>query len=124
MKYSVMTNTQQTTKLPASWWALARGETLRLTGAPGSRCLQVLEGRVWITADGTKHAPSTDIWLQAGDELVMPAFSRWVIEADSAARFQLLVPPRAVEAVPLLAALRARVGRLGRPAGARCPGWS
>ncbi len=115
-----MTNSQQRRTFSRAWWALPRGAIQTLVMGSGRQCLQVLEGRVWITTSGTAQEAAADIWLQAGDEWELPAFSRWVAEADTAARFQLLVPPQVGPRARRWAGLPAWFGSLGRPAVARC----
>jgi hypothetical protein len=93
MSHPLMTAEQEST--PSAQWAVAPGQALRLSIGPGERELHVTEGRLWLTRAGTAHSPSEDIWLEAGDSLALDSGSRWVAEGWDAARFQLLVPPRA-----------------------------
>ena len=81
-------------------WELQPGEALRLTVGPGSRELQVLEGRVWLTRDGLPGRPALDVWLEAGQTLALESGMKLVMEGWPQARFQLLVPPRACAARP------------------------
>ena len=62
---------------------------------PGPRVLQVVDGRLWLTAPGTVDEPSTDFWLVAGESLELPEGVSVVMEAWSDTRFELLVPPKA-----------------------------
>ena len=94
----------------AALWALEGGEAMRLEIGPGVRELQVTEGRLWLTRDGTAKAPAEDIWLSAGDSLSLDSGSEWVAEGWGATRFALLVPPWACAA---------RSRRLGARAWAR-----
>jgi hypothetical protein len=93
MSQKLMTTEQESTR--SAQWAVASGQALRLSIGPGEREIHVTEGRLWLTREGTAQSPSEDIWLQAGDSLALGSGSRWVAEGWGAARFQLLVPPRA-----------------------------
>ena len=93
MSQQLMTMPQEST--PSAVWPLVAGEALRLDIGPGERELHVTEGRVWLTREGSAHAPAEDIWLSAGDGVTLASGSEWVIEGWGAARFQLLVPPQA-----------------------------
>jgi len=108
MSKQLMTREQQST--PASaLWALGAGEALRLSIGPGEREVQVAEGRLWLTRDGSPQSPPEDIWLEAGDSIALESGSHWVAEGWGETRFQLLVPPRAcADASRLLSASSAR----------------
>lgn len=79
-------------------WHLSAGavRSLPATGAP--RLLLVLCGRVWITEriDDGEDRVADDHWLAVGQTLALPAGTRWIVEADQAARLVLLEPPPAV----------------------------
>jgi hypothetical protein len=79
-------------------WTLSQGEAMSLPIGPGRRELRVLEGRVWLTQRGALSLPAEDVWLNAGDTLVVEDGAELVVEAWPAARFQLLVPPSACAA--------------------------
>lgn len=99
MTHALMTQTQQSDSASNAHWAIGSGEALRLDIGPGERELQVIEGRLWLTREGTRDAPAQDVWLAAGDTVALDSGSEWVIEgwghAGRDTRFQLLVPPRA-----------------------------
>jgi hypothetical protein len=100
MTQSLMTQAQQSAAAPGSAdWAIGSGEALRLDIGPGERELQVTQGRLWLTREGTRDAPAQDLWLSAGDTVALDSGSEWVIEGwghdGGDTRFQLLVPPRA-----------------------------
>ncbi len=70
-------------------WRVEKGEALRLEIGPGTRALQVVQGRVWLTQSGC----SGDLWLEAGQSVELDAGQEVLIEAWPEAQFQLLVPP-------------------------------
>ena len=76
-------------------WSLAPGEATRLKVGPGPRQLRVVEGWLWLTTQGSADQPAEDVWLLPGEPMELAAGSEWVIEARTAGRFQLLVPPQA-----------------------------
>jgi hypothetical protein len=86
-------STVQATVAAQAQWRLGRGEVLRLHIGPGEREFHVTQGRVWLTREGTERQPSEDLWLDAGDDVVLASGSMWVAEAWAQAQFQLLVPP-------------------------------
>jgi hypothetical protein len=96
-------------------WSLGRGASTTLAlRAP--RVLQVCEGRLWLTAEGSAERASADVWLLPGDTLALEPGARAVVEGWPTARFRLLVPPSACEAAPtLLARMRAWLGGLRAP---------
>lgn len=95
MSNQVMPLSQQSSRASQAQWQLNPGEVLRLRAGPGARELHATHGRLWLTREGTALEPSTDLWLEAGDDATLPQGSVWVIEAWADARFQLLVPPQA-----------------------------
>lgn len=74
-------------------WTLAPGEVRSLRIGPGPRLLQVAQGSVWLTSQGSPQAPPEDVWLGAGDSVALDDAAKVVIEGWPQARFQLLVPP-------------------------------
>ncbi len=93
MNTEVMNKTQQS---DAASWALAQGQALTLPIGPGDRLLRVSEGRVWATRlHGEPGLLPADAWLEPGDSLQVESGAVLVVEGWPAARFQLLVPPRA-----------------------------
>lgn len=94
MNSQLMTSKQESTPAAHALWALGGGEALRLDIGPGLRELQVTEGRLWLTREGTPDSPPEDIWLAAGDSITLASGSQWVAEGWGATRFQLLVPPQ------------------------------
>lgn len=96
MSTSLMMQPQQSTAASgAALWTVEDGEAMRLDIGPGPRELQVTEGRLWLTREGSAQRPAEDLWLAAGDTLALESGSDWVIEAWGVSRFQLLVPPSA-----------------------------
>ncbi|MBX3634652.1 MAG: DUF2917 domain-containing protein [Rubrivivax sp.] len=72
------------------WTArLESGAALTLRPAAEVRALAVHEGRVWATRR-VDRGRAEDLWLAAGERLVLPPGSEWVIEAWPAARVSLL----------------------------------
>ncbi len=95
MNDALMRHPQHNATFPTAAWELPQGQALRLTVGPGPRNLQVLQGRLWLTRQGTAGAAAEDIWLQSGDEMALESGSEWVAEGWPQARFHLLVPPSA-----------------------------
>ena len=71
-------------------WQLATHEVSTLDAEPQTRWLKVEEGSVWLTRRESGIDRSDDIWLAAGESLVLPACSAWVLEAWPQARVSLL----------------------------------
>jgi hypothetical protein len=63
--------------------------------ASALRWLAVEEGRVWLTRSQQALQPGEDIWLQAGEQLPLPAGSEWVAEGWPEARVVVLEAPEA-----------------------------
>lgn len=108
-----------------SLWSLAQGQTLRLEAGPGARELLVARGRLWLTVSGAAGGGrEDDVWLDAGQSLLLPSGAEVVLEAWPQAQFQLLVPPHSCPAPlkRLLGPLQALLSRRfsGRRA-ATCP---
>jgi hypothetical protein len=76
-------------------WELGQGQALSLPIGPGARELRVLEGRVWLTRNGRTDRPAQDVWLGAGEAIILGSGEQVVLESWPSARFQLLVPPLA-----------------------------
>jgi len=76
-------------------WELGQGQALSLPIGPGARELRVLEGRVWLTRGGRADRPAQDVWLAAGEAIILGSGEQVVLESWPSARFQLLVPPLA-----------------------------
>jgi hypothetical protein len=77
-------------------WSLGRGASTTLA-VRAPRVLQVCEGRVWLTTEGSADRAAPDVWLLPGDTLALEPGTRAVIEGWPTARFRLLVPPTACE---------------------------
>jgi hypothetical protein len=108
----------------AADWPLPAGAARRLTIGPGARWLRVSAGQLWLTAQGELDRPADDHWLQAGEQLWLPAGCEVVVEGRGPASFQLLVPAQACRPQgPLVAVWRQVLGpvlhnlRTARPAG-------
>lgn len=69
-------------------WPLAEGEVRRIGAAPVARWLEVAAGRVWLTPTRSDDL-AADHWLAAGERLVLPAGSAWLVEAWPSARVAL-----------------------------------
>jgi hypothetical protein len=115
----------------APWaWHLAAGAVRRIEASGCARWLVVSEGRVWLTRSdpqaggapaGEIAPPGADLpralpqdhWLAAGEQLLLPAGSAWLIEAwapagtDARARVAMWLP-----AVPEAAPALSERGRL------------
>lgn len=88
-----MTNSQR--PAPSSAWLVASGQARSLHIGGAERVLRVCEGPLWLTLLGRDDRPGIDLWLDAGDEVRLPARADAVVEGWPQARFQLLVPPPA-----------------------------
>ncbi len=91
--------------------ALGVGEVLSISGIGHQRWLQVQGGSLWVTAAVAAPGPlarEADIWLSAGDSLVLPPGSAWLLQAWPAAQWLLLQQAPQAE---------------GQPAWAGAPGW-
>lgn len=96
MSQATMKISQQS---PPAQWSLPAGMAARLDIGPGVRELQVTQGRLWLTREGSARALAEDLWLSAGESLVLESGSEWVVEGWNVGGrgtcFQLLVPPSA-----------------------------
>ena len=96
-------------------WSVGKGQVRTLHIGPGMRLLRVTEGPLWLTVSGTPDDPPQDLWLEAGDAIMLESGSEIVVEGWPTASFQLIVPPQACAARSRSAAgLRARacLGRM------------
>jgi hypothetical protein len=120
---------------------LAAGQLRHLHTSAQSQVLWLRTGRLWITAtlpagaasrraDAANAAPAgdvplawADVWLLPGQAWEMPAHSRWLLQADAASEWLLVLPQRAASrrAAPtpqrLGAAFRLAASLLGACAG-------
>jgi hypothetical protein len=103
-------------------WRLPAGRARRLAQAPVDRVLAVTAGRVWVTGSGRADAVAPDVWLNAGDEFLLPAGREVVVEGWPQARFALLeaaMPARRrVSVASWLRRWRERLQWTPRPCGA------
>lgn len=112
MKPTTMKESQQSRARPNPVWHLAPGRARGLPAVRRVRWLEVVEGRLWLTACGRfgRSIPD-DAWILPGQALEIPAGVAVVVEGWPEARFKLL------EAVPLVrprtALLRAMARLLG-----------
>lgn len=74
-------------------WTLPKAAARRLPRADSARWLSVAEGRVWLTRSGRALEPGDDIWLSAGEHLLLPAGTEWVVEGWPQARVAMLEAP-------------------------------
>ena len=119
MNHHLMTELQQST---GSLWALDEGRAMRLRMGTGGRELQVVQGRMWLTLQGTLKYQPADVWLEAGQSLMLRPGSDWVAEGWGPTRFQLLVPPPACQAaVAAVTRVLRRVLRWARRGGGTSP---
>jgi hypothetical protein len=93
-----------------SVWALNEGSSTTLRIGPGSRVMQALAGRLWLTSSGSDKDASLDVWLEAGESIELPDGLEVVLEGWPRARFQLLVPPSACRRPPAQASRGAGPG--------------
>jgi hypothetical protein len=91
-------------------WRLAPGQVRSLRIGPGARMLHVCEGPLWLTARGSADALAPDLWLEEGQDFVLPSGAEVVVEGWPQASFQLLVLPQDCRTV--LASLKAWFLRL------------
>lgn len=80
----------------APWhWALGSGDVRHVEPLPVARWLAVQDGRLWVTREQASGDEPEDIWLEAGQDLYLPAGSAWLVEAWPHARARLIEePPR------------------------------
>jgi hypothetical protein len=79
-----MTEHHQTSR---PWeWQLAPGRLARLEPMPVARWLELHEGSLWLTRTVRRGDPPADVWLAAGERVLLPAGSQWLAEAGAAAR--------------------------------------
>ena len=80
---------------PAAFaWPLAPGRALTLAAARHARGLWVHEGRVWLTRAREGEMPD-DVWLEAGQGLVLEPGAEWVAEGWPRASLSVLQAPAA-----------------------------
>ncbi len=112
MKPLTMKESQQSKTQASPVWQLAHGHARTLHAVRRTRWLEVVDGRLWVTACGRfgKSVPD-DAWISPGEALEIPAGVAVVVEGWPQARFKLL------EAVPVArprtAVLRAMASLLG-----------
>lgn len=111
-------------------WNLASGEVGRIGPSPCARWLVVERGRVWLTASGElartdgyrgaeplpvdlPQAAMPDHWLAAGEQMLLPAGSEWVIEAGGDARLAMGLAAEPAPRRPLSARFWAWLRRAG-----------
>lgn len=82
---------------------LRYNELLRIDEAEGARCLEVLQGIVWITATPA----AGDVLLRAGDRFVLTDCRPFVAQALEPAR--LLLSPRAVSSAARIKPLSSKL---------------
>jgi hypothetical protein len=105
MSINPMRETQQSL---SSVWRLAACRSMRIVARPQGRRLRVLQGAVWLTLDATLQMPSTDVWLVPGDEWVVPAGARAVLEGWPQASVEV------TDVAPARSGVGAAVAALGR----------
>jgi hypothetical protein len=92
---------------PAPWqWLLRCGEARTLDAQPVQRWLVVAEGSVWLTRRDSHGLGDDDVWLGAGDSLVLEPGSAWVLQAWPQARLGIAQALPARAAPRLAEALR------------------
>ena len=105
MSTSLMTQSQR---------SLEPGTALTLRPAGHPRHLRVRAGKVWLTLTG---GGLPDHWLDAGEELALPAGAEAVLEGWPSARFELLeAEPARAGATHNARHVRAAVSPAYRPA--------
>jgi hypothetical protein len=82
-------------QLAGALWSVGVGQVRTLHIGPGVRLLRVAEGPLWLTVSGTPDDPPQDLWLQAGEAVLLDSGAEIVVEGWPAASFQLIVPPQA-----------------------------
>jgi hypothetical protein len=80
-----------------AFWSVDAGQVRTLHIGPGMRMLRVAAGPLWLTVSGTPDDPPQDLWLEAGDAVMLASGSEIVVEGWPSASFQLIVPPQACE---------------------------
>jgi hypothetical protein len=118
----LMPETQRSHSAAAPVWTLPRRQARRLAASTQTRWLRVLEGELWLTpTSGDSLPPSEDLWLRAGERLVLPPGAEFVAEGWRDSRFELLLAPAAAPrgAAAWTRALARRLRTLLRPQGRR-----
>jgi hypothetical protein len=78
-----MTNQHQTAR---PWdWHLARGALARIDAVALPRWLELQAGRVWLTQTVSRGETPADVWLEPGERVLLPAGTRWLVEAAAPA---------------------------------------
>ena len=72
-------------------WTLREREAQTLAGAPSQRWLRVEGGCLWLTRRDSHGQSEDDVWLTAGQSLVLPPGSAWVLQGWPQARLSLLM---------------------------------
>ncbi len=94
MSRQPMTESHEKTPAAPWLWTLPKAAARRLPRAGSARWLAVTEGRVWLTRSGQALQPGEDIWLSAGEHLLLPAGSEWVVEGWPQASVAMLEAPQ------------------------------
>jgi hypothetical protein len=118
----LMPETQRSHSAAAPVWTLPRRQARRLVASTQTRWLRVLEGELWLTPTSGEGLPaSEDLWLRAGERLVLPPGAEFVAEGWRDSRFELLLAPGPVAAWsaqwlhPLLGRVRSALRARGVP---------
>ncbi len=92
MNLELMSNKHQKTSTTPHGLMPGRAATIDAAARP--RLLRVLGGRVWLTAvRSNPDDPAQDLWLQAGQQQVLPAGVAWVVEGWPQAQLSLQALP-------------------------------
>jgi hypothetical protein len=73
-------------------WHLASGALARIDALALPRWLELQAGRVWLTQTVSRGETPADVWLQAGERVLLPAGTRWLVEAAANACLATHVP--------------------------------
>jgi hypothetical protein len=88
MNQSLMSQQHQS----APWdWTFDGREAQTVAAAPAPRWLRVEDGCLWLTRRDSHGQRDDDLWLTAGQSLVLPAGTEWVLQAWPQARVSLLL---------------------------------
>jgi hypothetical protein len=71
-------------------WTLSPGVARRLPASGTDRRLAVMQGRVWLTRSAIGCETPEDIWLSAGEQIVVDPGTEVVLEGWPSARVALL----------------------------------
>ena len=101
-----------------SFRLLPAGTATTLRARTARQVVHLWEGRLWLTTSGSHDRLASDVWLEPGDRYELQAGRPVVVEADIAARFEVLVATTRCRPSSMLSLA---IGWLARRAGVPVP---